>query len=248
MRIGAAALVAAGLTLPPCTALAERDVSAIFEDRADAGAYSGDWPIWSRMRLEITRRGGSAEAIFRGHLSTTWQVDADEGGFFLGNRPEVADVNGDGKPEVVVIQHVPSSGWRMAAYLPPGTELGILGEAVFAEGVDQAVLLGVIDPGGDDGALIGVVVREKGASRLLIYSFQDNAPGALGPYPGYGAGPAGSAPRVRVCRDQRAFLVANAADGTVTAIGRRGESAELRLWNSTLPATEAGFAKAASCD
>lgn len=247
MRAGAAGLLAAALSVLPGAVLAEPEIDASFEDPVTAAAYAGDWPIWSRMVVKTTRRGGTEVAIVRGWLSTTWYIDPDEDGFFLGNRPEVVDVNGDGRAELVAIQYLPSSGWRLAAFNPPSDGLDILGEAAFSAGVEQAVLLGVLDAADDDGALIGVVLREGREGRLLIYSFHDGKPVTQGPYEGYGAGPAGAAPRIRLCGDQRVFLVANIEDGTVTAIGRRGESDELRVWTSTVPATDEGFAEAASC-
>lgn len=252
MRACAAGFLAAALILPPCAALSETEVAASFESPATPSEYQGDWPVWTRMRVEITRTAGSDEGIARGSTTFTWYVDADEDGFFLGNGPVLADVNGDGRSDIVAVQYLPSSGWRMGAFEPPSPALGGLGGAPFSAGVDQAVLLGVIDGGSDDGsdtgALIGVVVREQGKSRLLIYSFEDDAAVTLGPYHGYNAGPAGPAPRVRHCQDQRAFLLASDDDATVVAIGRRGDSDTLRVWTSPLPATDAGFAKAASCD
>lgn len=247
MRACAAGLLAAALSLPPCAALAEPDITASFDTPAEPSEYHGDWPVWKRIVVTISRTAGSDEGMFKGWSKFKWEIVPDEGGFFLGNSPEVADVNGDGTPELVAVQYLPSSGWRMAAFEPPLPDLGILGEAAFSAGVDQAVLLGVIDAGSDDGALIGVIVTEKGENRLLIYSFQDNKPKTLPVTYGYSAGPAGPEPRVRNCQDQSVFLVANDKDGTVTAIGRRGDSEVVRVWNSSIPATRAGFAKAASC-
>lgn len=252
MRFGVAGFLAAALSLPPCAALSETEVTASFESPATPSEYQGDWPVWTGMRVKITRTAGSDEGIAKGSTTVTWRVEADEDGFFLGNSPVVADVNGDGRSDIVAVQYLPTSGWRMGAFTPPIPALGGLGGAPFSAGIDQAVLLGVIDAGSDEGtdsgALIGVVVREQGKSRLLIYSFEDEVPVTLGPYQGYNAGPAGSAPRVRNCQDQRAFLVASDDDTTVVAIGRRGDSDGLRVWTSPLPATDAGFAKAASCD
>lgn len=247
MRGCVAGLLAAALSLPPGAALSQTEITASFEEPAGAGPYDGDWPVWSRMSVKTTRKGGSEAGIFRGAVSATWFIDPDEDGFFLGNAPDIADVNGDGRSELVVIQYLPASGWRMAAFHPPSDGFGLLGEAAFSAGVDQAVLLGVLAAQNGQPALIGVVVRDPQESRLLIYSFQDGRPVTLGPYSGYGAGPAGPEPRIRKCGDQRAFLVARDRDGTVTAIGWRGDDVSLRVWPSGIAATADGFARAASC-
>lgn len=207
-----------------------------------------DWPVWREVDFWIRRSDGNPDGIYSGHTGFRWILTSEEDGVYLGNKPEFADVNGDGQPDLAVIQYLPSTGWRLLVVDVSQADMQVLLSANFGAATKQAVLLGVDGLGADDQQFIGVIVEETDKSRLMVYSMKDGQPVTLGPYHGFGAGPVGQAPRMVNCGSYHAFLAASPDGKTVAAIGRRQPEGALRMWTSDIPATEAGFAEAASCD
>ncbi|TKW68126.1 MAG: hypothetical protein DI616_03205 [Paracoccus denitrificans] len=243
-------LAVVAITLLPQTALSAEDASGLQVDAAYKSPVESnplDRPAWRNVEFWLKREKRSDGIVSRLSTSRRWDLTSDEGGFYYGDRPELADVNRDGETDVVAIQYVPEDGWRMVVFSVSMGEIGVLSSAEYDPAVNEAILLGVADLAANGDQYIAVIKRQEGVSGLSLYSFDGDAPVMFGPFAGYDAGPQGALPYIRRCGDQSVFLVERSADHTVAAVGKRAGDTELQVWNSDIPATQAGFAKAAAC-
>lgn len=150
------AALAVALVAAPVAAWADADIQARFEMPVERSGYVGDWPVWSRVRLENARTAGDGDGVFSGSAKLTWYLDVDEGGFYLGDVPGLGDVTGDGRPDLVVVQHFAAEGWRLLVADLPMHEITYLTEARFGPDVTEVALLGVADFDADGRADIAV--------------------------------------------------------------------------------------------
>lgn len=242
-----AAALAAALVALPVAAWAEAAIRAGFEQPAESAGYTGDWPVWSRVRVENARTVGDGDGIFSGSAELTWHLDVDEGGFFLGDAPGVGDVNGDGRPDLVVVQHFAAEGWRVLVADLPMKDITYLTEVRFAAAVTEVVLLGVADFDGDGRQDIAVTAKLDGASKLAIYRWKDGGLDMLGPFDGFAAGPVDAGPKIRICGSKPAFLAAYADPAVVVAITPSGKPDTVDFEQVAGGVTAADFAQARAC-
>lgn len=242
------AALAAALVALPVVACAETDIQARFEMPAEQSGYAGDWPVWSRIRLESARSAGNEDGIFSGSAKLTWYLDVDEGGVYLGDAPGVGDVTGDGRPDLVVVQHFDAEGWRLLVADLPMHGVTYLTEARFGPDVTEVVLLGVADFDGDGRHDIAVTAKIADLSHLVIYRWgEDGRLDTTGPFEGFAAGPADAGPRVRRCGDKPAFLAAYADPAVVVAITPSAKPDRVKFEQVAAGIAAADFAAARVC-
>ncbi|NHF72601.1 VCBS repeat-containing protein [Paracoccus xiamenensis] len=247
MRIPA--VLAAFVACLPAVASAETEIRASFENPATAADYEGDWPIWSRVRLKNARSGRSEESLARGSLALTWHLDVDPGGFFLGDMPAVADIDNDGRSDLVTIQRDRELGWRVLVADLPMNGIEFLTEARFAPAITEVVLLGVADFDGDGLQEIAAVASGDNVDALLIYRWQGAGKplAVIGPFMGFAPGPVDAGPRLRECDGKIAFLAAYVDAGVVVAIRPSDKPDTVTYDQVAGSADKAGFAAARAC-
>ena len=243
--VAAASLTLAG-AIGTGAAGAEVTVEAAFVDPLAGSPAGAARPAW--RGIEVLRRGdaGQSGGLATGQTSLRRRLESDPGGYFLGHAPQVADVNGDGRPDVAAIQYLPEDGWRLVIYDLRATGIAVLGQAQLNADVTQAALIGIADLQRNGTAEIAVALtRGAAGAALYLYSFAGERPLSLGPFAGLGAGsaqaPGGPAFLL-------AFLPATGDAPVIAAIRLAGDGRDLRIRLSSFPATAAGFAAAAACD
>lgn len=239
-----AVLLAALLAFP---AHAERADRAGFTQSQKAAAGLEGWPQWSRVEVWTTGTAGDEDGLFHGKLSLKWMLDIDAGGFYLGDAPVLADINGDGRDDLVVIQYFPTEGWRLLV-----AEIGLNGieyltQTYFAHKPDLLVLHGAADLDSDGVQEIVVSGRFAGEDALLLYHWRDGELVQAGPFAGFGPGPADAGARLRVCADRPAFLASHGDPAGVVGVTPGAAPDEITYAKLAETADAAGFAAARSC-
>ena len=135
-----AVLLAALLSFP---AHAERADRAGFTQSQKAAAGLEGWPQWSRVEVWTTGTAGDEDGLFHGKLSLKWMLDIDAGGFYLGDAPVLADINGNGRDDLVVIQYFPKEGWRLLVARTRGCRGWRVGVPTASSGVGAAARCGL---------------------------------------------------------------------------------------------------------
>ncbi len=244
MRLPLAVLLA-GLLAGPATA--RTDVQADFAQAQNPPAGLEGWPVWSRLQLWTTGSAGDKGGLFHGEMSLKWGLDIDAGGFYRGDAPVLADINGDGRDDLVVVQHFPQDGWRLLV-----AEIGLngaeyLAEASFAHKPDLLVLHGAADLDGDGGQEVAVSGRIAGRDALLLYHWRDGKLAQLGPFEGLGPGPADAGARLRVCDGRPVFLASFGDPAVVVGIAPGSAPDKISYAELAGTADAAGFAAARAC-
>ena len=244
MRLPLAVLLAAMLV---CPATAQTGDRADFTQAQKAPAGLEGWPLWSRLQVWTTESAGDKDGLFHGEMSLKWGLDIDAGGFYLGDAPVLADINGDGRDDLVVVQHFPKDGWRLLVAGISLTGAEYLTEANFAHKPDLLVLHGAADVDGDGVQEIAVSGRIAGEDALLLYHWRDGKLVQAGPFAGFGPGPANAGTRLRVCDGGPAFLASFGDPAVVVGITPGAAPDKISYAELAGTADAAGFAAARAC-
>lgn len=248
MRLAGGIAIASALLALPLGA-EEIEIKADFAKPAISEKYLGNRPIWSQIRLRNARHYGSGEGLVSGDLSMTWELNVDPGGFYLGDAPVLADINGDGRPDLVTIQFLPENDWRLLVIDLPMSGTGYMTEIPFAGMIEEAVLLGVADFDDDGVAEVAVTLKGvmEGRAALVIARWRDGEWSYLGPFAGLTAGPADAGPHLRICGDEIAFLAAQLDPPAVVAITDSDQPDQVNFLELMAGTDAARFAAARQC-
>ncbi len=63
----------------------------------------GDDEEWSNLRVKLRREKGAEGDLFHGYISVSYDIAAPENMVFEDTAPRLWDIDGDGRPEVVVV-------------------------------------------------------------------------------------------------------------------------------------------------
>jgi hypothetical protein len=211
-------LFAAALILAAGAASAQQVVSARYTDATDRyhshvfAKGKGEWGA-----LEITLKDGEVRRFVLPHAQV-----------FEDLKPHLADLDGDGSPEVIVVESNLDLGARLAIYDPNGfvTSTGWLGQ-------HDAWLapVGAIDLNHDGRPEVGFVVRPHTEKVLAIYRYADRHLEdviEITPFTNHQIGQDYIAGGTRTCRGTPAFVLANGAYTEVVEVTMAGDTPHVR--------------------
>ena len=226
---------------------AETASRATFQHPYEGRSDLAGWPLWSRIEVKTRAEAGNPEGLAHGDLSATWFLQIEPGGFFLGDAPVMADINGDGRDDMVVIQRLPKEGWRLLVVDLPLSGAEYLAQAYFAHKPELLVLHGAADLDGDDVPEIALSGRFDGVEYLLFNRWQDGQLVQAGPFQGFGPGPGEGGERMRFCDGGAAVLAAYGDPAIVVGVTAGDGPDQIDYAQLAASAEAAGFAAARAC-
>ncbi|MBC7145155.1 MAG: VCBS repeat-containing protein [Thioclava marina] len=157
---------------------AEVSVMARYADPTDRYGHDalGPGQEFATLFIEIARKAGSEGGLFRGQSTLTYRLPADADMVFEDTAPRIADLDGDGLPDVVVVQSNLKRGSRVLVLSAKDGAPAYLASTPFVGEPNHWVApIGIADFNGDGHQEIALIDAPHRLGILRLYQFENGA-------------------------------------------------------------------------
>ena len=169
-----AAILAAALAAAPLSA--QQITAATYDTpttRYDHGVL-GDDEEWANMQVTVRSERGERGSLFFGFRELTYNMTLPEEMVYEDIAPRLADVDGDGAPEIVVVESHRDHGARLAIYgLKDGRPAYLAGTPFIGQPRRWLAPVGVADLDGDGAVEVAFVLTPHLGKQLQVWRFAE---------------------------------------------------------------------------
>lgn len=173
-----AAIPALLLIASALPAHAETEITARYADPTDRYGHNALGPDheFATLYIEVTRKAGSEGGLFKGQSTLTYRLPADDDMVFEDTAPRITDLDGDGLPDVVVVQSSLTLGARVLVLSAKDGAPAYLASTPFVGEPNHWVApIGIADFNGDGHQEIALIDAPHRLGILRLYQFQNGA-------------------------------------------------------------------------
>ncbi|KEO55158.1 FG-GAP repeat domain-containing protein [Thioclava pacifica] len=175
LRAAIPALLLIAAALP---ARAEVSIAAHYADPTDRYGHNALGPDqeFATLYIEVTRKAGSEGGLFKGQSSLTYRLPADDDIVFEDTAPRIADLDGDGLPDVIVVQSNLTLGSRVLVLSAKDGAPAYLASTPFVGEPNHWVApIGIADFNGDGHQEIALIDAPHRLGILRLFQFENGA-------------------------------------------------------------------------